>query len=147
MAEILEHEIFKHIFLNEEVWILIRISLRFVPNGVIDNNQALVYIMAWRRIGDKPFLKQCWPDSLTHIWGTRGRWLWCVMYLTVVFHKHPYHRCPKNENHYLMQQDHIYHAALSLEISSETMSMLCCMSLQWGLISVFFSLVYVTRCV
>ena len=26
----------------------------FVPNGPIYNNPALVQIMAWRRIGDKP---------------------------------------------------------------------------------------------
>ena len=30
--------------------------------------------MAWRWIGDKP-LSECWPDSLTHICGTRGRWV------------------------------------------------------------------------
>ena len=27
--------------------------MTFVPNAPIDNNQALVQIMAWRRIGDK----------------------------------------------------------------------------------------------
>ena len=34
--------------------------------------------MVWRRIGDKPlshYLNQCWPCSLTHICGTRGRWV------------------------------------------------------------------------
>ena len=35
-------------------YILIEISLIFVPWGLTDNNQALVKIMAWRRIGDKP---------------------------------------------------------------------------------------------
>ena len=34
--------------------ILLRISLKFVPKGSIDNNPVLVQIMAWRRIGDKP---------------------------------------------------------------------------------------------
>ena len=29
-------------------------SLKFVPEGAIDNNPELVRIMAWRRIGDKP---------------------------------------------------------------------------------------------
>ena len=33
---------------------LIKISLKFVLKGPIDNNPALVEIMAWRRIGDKP---------------------------------------------------------------------------------------------
>ena len=54
MATILPDDIFKCIFLNEKVCIVIQISLKFVPRGPIDNNPALVQIMAWRRIGDKP---------------------------------------------------------------------------------------------
>ena len=46
--------IFKRIFLNENVRISIKISLKFVPKGPINNNPALVQIMAWRRSGDKP---------------------------------------------------------------------------------------------
>ena len=42
MAAILADDIFKCIFLNEKVKILIEISLKFVPKGLIDNNQALV---------------------------------------------------------------------------------------------------------
>ena len=34
--------IFKCIFLNENVWILIEISLKFVPKGPINNIPALV---------------------------------------------------------------------------------------------------------
>ena len=40
--------------MNEKFCILIKISLKFVPKGPIDNDPALVKIMAWRRIGDKP---------------------------------------------------------------------------------------------
>ena len=47
-------DIFNCIFLNENVWISIKISLKFVPKGLINNIQALVQIMAWRRLGDKP---------------------------------------------------------------------------------------------
>ena len=54
MAAILADNIFKWIFLNEKFCILIQISLEFVPKEPIDNNSALVQIMAWRRIGDKP---------------------------------------------------------------------------------------------
>ena len=43
-------DVFKHIFLNENIWI----SLEYVPCGPIDNMSALVQIMAWRRPGDKP---------------------------------------------------------------------------------------------
>ena len=43
------------IFMNEEFCISIRISLKLiVARGQIDNMPALVQVMAWRRIGDKP---------------------------------------------------------------------------------------------
>ena len=42
-------DIFKCIFLNENVWISIKISFDFVPKGPINNISALVQIMAWRR--------------------------------------------------------------------------------------------------
>ena len=45
---------FKLIFVNENVWISITISLKFVPKGPINNIPALVQIMAWRRSDDKP---------------------------------------------------------------------------------------------
>ena len=48
-----QDDIFKWIFLNENVWISIEISLKFVPKGEINNIPALVRIMAWRRPG-------CW---------------------------------------------------------------------------------------
>ena len=47
-------DVFKCNFLNENVWIPIKISLKFVPKGPINNIPALVQIMAWRRTGDKP---------------------------------------------------------------------------------------------
>ena len=40
------------IFVNEKFFILIQISPKFVPKGPIDSNPALVWIMAWRRIGN-----------------------------------------------------------------------------------------------
>ena len=46
--------IFKRVFINENVWISIKISLKFVPKGPINNIPALVQIMTWRRSGDKP---------------------------------------------------------------------------------------------
>ena len=45
---------FKCIFLNENDRIPIRISLKSVPRSPIDNKLALVQIIAWRRVGDKP---------------------------------------------------------------------------------------------
>ena len=54
MAAILADDIFKRIFLNENVIISIKISLKFIPKGPINNIPALVQIMAWRQPGDKP---------------------------------------------------------------------------------------------
>ena len=44
----------KCIFMNEKFFILIRISLKFVPEGLINSKSALVQVMAWRRTGNKP---------------------------------------------------------------------------------------------
>ena len=52
--------IFKCIFLNENVWIVLKISLKFVPKVRINNIPALVQMMAWRRPGDKPLSEQWW---------------------------------------------------------------------------------------
>ena len=50
-------DIFKCIFLNENVWIPLKISLKFVPTGPINNIPTLVQIMAGRRPGDKPLFE------------------------------------------------------------------------------------------
>ena len=42
MAAILADDIFNYIFSNEKFCILIQISLKFVPKGLINNNPALV---------------------------------------------------------------------------------------------------------
>ena len=47
-------DVFKCIFCNENVCILIKISLKFVPKGLINNIPALDQVMAWRWSGDKP---------------------------------------------------------------------------------------------
>ena len=57
-------DIFKGIFSNENVWILIKISLKFVPKGPINNIPALVQKMAWRRPGDKPLSEAMMVNSL-----------------------------------------------------------------------------------
>ena len=66
---------FKRIFLNENVRIAIKISLKFVPKGPINNNPALVQITAWRRSGDKPLSEPMMVRLLTHICVTRPQWV------------------------------------------------------------------------
>ena len=54
MATISTDIIFKFISMNEQCCILIKISLKFVLKGTIDNRSTLVLVMAWCRSGDKP---------------------------------------------------------------------------------------------
>ena len=68
-------DIFKRIFLNQNFRIPIDISLKFVPNGPINNIPALVQIMAWRRPGDKPLFETVLVNLLTHICVTRPQWI------------------------------------------------------------------------
>ena len=68
-------DIFKRIFFNGNVWISIKVSLKFVPKGPINNIPALVQIMAWRRPGDKPLSEPMMVRSTTHICVTRPQWL------------------------------------------------------------------------
>ena len=68
-------DIFKRIFLNENVWILIKISPKFVPKSPINNIPVLVQIMAWRRPGDKPLPEPMMVSLPTHICVTRPQWV------------------------------------------------------------------------
>ena len=68
-------DIFKCIFLKENVWIPTKISLKFVSKGPINNIPALVQIMAWRRPDDKPLSEPMMVCLLTHICVTRPQWV------------------------------------------------------------------------
>ena len=68
-------DIFTCVYLNEDIWISINISLRFVPKGPIDNIPALVQIMAWRRPGNKPLSDPMMTSLLVHICVTRPQWV------------------------------------------------------------------------
>ena len=67
--------IFKCIFLNENVWTSLKISLKFVPNVGINKIPALVQIMAWRRPGDKPLSEPMIVRLPTHICVARPQWV------------------------------------------------------------------------
>ena len=68
-------DVFKCISLNENNWILIKISQKSVPEGPISNSPALVQLMAWRRSGDKPLSEPMIASLLTHICVTRTQWV------------------------------------------------------------------------
>ena len=61
-------DIFKCIFLNENIWISIAIPLKFVSNGLINNILALVQIIAWYRAGDKALSE----PMMTHMYASLG---------------------------------------------------------------------------
>ena len=69
------NDIFIRIFFNKNVWISIKISLKFVPEGLIINIPALVQIMAWRRQGDKPLSEAMMVNLPTHICVSRPQWV------------------------------------------------------------------------
>ena len=58
-------------FLTENVWISLRISMKFVPKVRINSISAFVQIMALRRPGDKPLSEPIMVSALTHIFVTR----------------------------------------------------------------------------
>ena len=72
-------DIFKCIFLNENEWMSLRISLKFLPKVRINNIPSLVQIMAWRRSGDKPLSESMLVSLPTHICVTRPQRVNCLL--------------------------------------------------------------------
>ena len=60
-------DIFKCLFLNENVWFLLKISLKFIPKVRINIIPALVHIMAWCRPGGKPLSEPMMVSLLTDL--------------------------------------------------------------------------------
>ena len=58
--------------------ISIKISLKFVPKGPINNILALVQMMAWRRPGDEPLSEPMAVSLPTHICVARPPWVKCT---------------------------------------------------------------------
>ena len=102
-------DISKRIFSDENVWIPIKISLKFVPQGLINNIPALVQIMAWRRQATSHYLNQWWlfyrciyaSRSLNELkviatqeWmpgdtSNRARWLAAIARAAILMPSHP----------------------------------------------------------
>ena len=68
-------DIFKCIFCNENVWISLKISRKFVPTFRMNNITALVQIMDWHRPGDKHLSEPMMFSLLTYICVTRTQWV------------------------------------------------------------------------
>ena len=83
MATILQTA-FWNAFFNENICVPIKISLMCVLWGPIDNIPALLQIMTWRRLGDKPLSEPMTVGLATHICVTRPQWVnYLPFHLTV----------------------------------------------------------------
>ena len=65
-------DISKCIFFNENCFILIKISLKFAPKGLIDNKSALVQVMALCQTGTKPLPEPMLTRLHYTIWKSVG---------------------------------------------------------------------------
>ena len=106
-------DIFKCVFVNENVSISIKISLNSVAKGPINNIPTLVQIMACRRPGDKPLSEPMMVNLPSHICVTRPQWV-KGKGLIIKFHCYMFsviaHPCP------LLHPDHQTHSCLSLMV-------------------------------
>ena len=85
-------DIFTCIFFNENCCILIKFSLKYVCKGPIDNNPALVQILAWHWSGSKPLFETMMVSLPMHICVTLPQWvhneIYSVMNKTKMHHHH-----------------------------------------------------------
>ena len=78
-------DIFKCIFLKENIWISLKISVECVPDVRININPALVQIMAWRQPGGKPLSEPMMASLLTHISVTLPQWVIHVLSTYMIY--------------------------------------------------------------
>ena len=72
-------DVSKCIFSNGNVWISVKISLKFVPKIPTNNIPAFVQIMAWRSSEDRPLSELIMASLLTHKCITRPQLIKSVM--------------------------------------------------------------------
>ena len=110
-------DIYKRIFLNENIWIPIKISLTFIPNGPFNNIPVLVKIMAWRRTGDKPLSDSMMVSLPTHICLTRPQWVNSYIYWSqthLCYYIHGWYLESSSETADLKSQSDVYRTQQSL---------------------------------
>ena len=134
-------DIFKCIFLNENVGIPIKISMKFVPKGSINIIPALVQIMAWRRPGDKPLSEPMVVSLPTHICVTRTQWV--KMSICIVF-KHTLemniHQCFTFDTPVSMKWRDVVFYDVSDVPSNVTLPTYCHMMTSWQTLSALLDL-------
>ena len=94
-------DVLKYISLNENVWISVNISLKFVDNAPMDNKAAFVQLMAWCWTSDKPLSELMMTqlnDAYTYmymcLWPQRNVFeniVWVDPFHSSLWHQHPWH--------------------------------------------------------
>ena len=98
----LPDDIFKSIFLNEKFGISIKISLKFVPKGPINNIPAWVQMMAWHWPGVKPLSEPMMVRLPMHLCVTLPQWVKiCIIWKNGQYVPFKLH-FPSNENYCIL---------------------------------------------
>ena len=64
--------IFKCVSMNENLWVLDKFSLKYIPWGLVDNMAALVQIIAWHQSGDRQLSAVMMVMFCWHIYASLG---------------------------------------------------------------------------
>ena len=131
-------DVLKCIFFNENVWISLKIPMKFVPKGPINNIPALVLIIAWRRPGDKPLSEPMLVSVPTHIWVTRPQWVKTCEASQMGYYlvsSRPGERSDGHQEHSLLQDRANFHRShpWQIDLISNTASTWCLFVLKWPL--------------
>ena len=117
---------FECIFLNETIWLSMKIPVMFVPMDSINNIPGLVQILAWRRPGDKPLSEPMMFRLSTHICVTQPQWVkvYSDAYLSTVFS----HRANNMGFWWLLhcQLNLAIEQTLKLPVILDAMTLMCC---------------------
>ena len=106
---------------------MIKISLKFILRGTLNNIRAVVYMMAWRWPGDKPLFVPILYSLLTHLCGTRPQWV-NLMHLCTFYVDYP--STIQGENVFTTPVSHFAYM-YSQRMSSKYIKQLHCFRCEW----------------
>ena len=78
MVTICKQHFQMHFFLNKNDCILIKLSVKFLPNGSSHNKTVLVHVMALCHKAISYYLNECWLNSMT-LYGVPLNWKYGIV--------------------------------------------------------------------
>ena len=114
-------DIFKCMFLNENILISIKTPQKFIPRFLINNIPALVQIMDWRRSGDKPLL----PMRRDPVYGYAQMEKLMWKYVAANYHIFRVVVLPSNTFKYILRFITPLHIEMHSDMLRKNLSMLC----------------------